>query len=88
VDNIGMWARRVRTDRTFQRSKWHLIQSEIDTRIVTKCGRQMEHHPRWSTPGTYFGTAQALDIQSVPRDYYGQLIDTSSHHELLCERCR
>lgn len=42
TDMIGLWIARF-TDLPLSRplTKWHLVESEIEERKVTKCGRQM-----------------------------------------------
>lgn len=39
MTNIGAWAARFLGDR--QVTTWHKVESEIDDRVVTRCGRQM-----------------------------------------------
>jgi hypothetical protein len=38
-DVIGQWAARFIGE--LQRTRWHLVESEIAERLVTHCGRQM-----------------------------------------------
>ena len=39
MSTIGLWVARFKGER--QITLWHLIESEIEDRVVTNCGRQM-----------------------------------------------
>lgn len=41
---IGQWAARFKGDR--QVTTWHKVESEIATRLVTNCGRQLERETK------------------------------------------
>ena len=43
---VGKWVRRIRGDRRAQETRWHYVQSQIEDRVVTKCGRQMKQRVR------------------------------------------
>lgn len=41
TDLIGVWTARFQGE--VQRTRWHVIESEIADRLVTHCGRQLPH---------------------------------------------
>ena len=42
ADNVGRWFRRVSPSSVLTR--WHLAESEIADRVITRCGREMHYH--------------------------------------------
>lgn len=43
---IGAWVARFRPDSTSRRTRWHLVESEVAERVVTRCGREMNLRQR------------------------------------------
>jgi len=57
MSNIKKWTRRV--DRGFSQTLWHHVQSEIEDRSVTTCGRQMKQVNR-------SGHLEFRDYENIP----------------------
>jgi hypothetical protein len=72
MSNIGSWFRRAYRRSQYETTKWHFIESEIDTRLITRCGRQMERDT---------GNAGGQQLEFLP--YVEDQVDTGE----ICEVC-
>lgn len=89
-DRIGQYVQRRLADRNRQPGRWHRVQSFINDRAITKCGRQMQKETSskyWSNRyGKYIDSdiPNELNYRSVPYDRDGYYPDPNN----VCTRCR
>jgi hypothetical protein len=44
---IGKWGRRKQNDRKTQQGKWHRVESIVNDRYLTSCGKYMDPKTKW-----------------------------------------
>lgn len=69
MNDIGRWARRSRTDRNRQTSKWHRIESEVAGDVITTCGRRMARVALWRQEGLWSPLGNRLEIVDIYKRY-------------------
>ena len=80
TDRIGQWCRRRRVDRVNQRDTWHLVESEIEDSVITRCGRQMKLAVEWQYRGWTRDTHRLEFMTDRPKNSY--LFD-----QIICKMC-
>lgn len=88
MSDIGKWARRLRADRSEQSSKWHKIESEVASAVITKCGRRMERQAKWHYTGLYTPLSNHLEITDEDLRYgRGGSMTESDVIRMTCLQC-
>jgi hypothetical protein len=82
VNDIGRWCRRQYVDRVEQQTSWHLVESQIEDSVITKCGRQMQRVVHWKYPGVFHPLANHLEFRT-PKPNPLSLVEGG----LVCKRC-
>lgn len=73
--HIGDWVQRRYDATNYASTKWHLIESQIEDRVVTKCGRQLRDY-------TDAKVSNHLSFSPV------EPFTRSMEQPQLCKRCR